>query len=193
MKAFVNILLAYLSVAMTVSFSDSKFITNPVIPGEDLPDPGAIFYNGLYYVTGTTGTPTEKFSIHSSVDLQNWNFEGYAFVKNALPSWSNANSDFWAPEIHIINGQFRLVFTSRETDSGILCIGIARADSITGPYTDIGYPVIRDTTVGSIDASVLTLSDTENYLIWKDDGNGNNPQIPTWIKAQRLDDDGTSV
>ena len=195
MKAVLIILFAlpYLSVALTVNFLNQNDITNPVIPGQNLPDPGAILYEGLYYVVNTAGSPTEKFPIHSSADLQNWNFEGYAFVENALPSWSSASSDFWAPEIHIISGQFRLIFTSRETSSGILCVGIGKADKITGPYKDIGAPVIKNTTTGSIDASVLTLLNSVYYLIWKDDGNGNNPQIPTWIKAQRLNSDGSAV
>lgn len=59
--------------------------------------------------------------------------------------------------------------------SGILCIGVGTANKITGPYTDIGKPLIRDVTVGSIDCTILKLDDGRHYLVWKDDGNGNHP------------------
>lgn len=34
---------------------------------------------------------------------------------------------------------------------------------------------------------------TDNYLIWKDDGNGKNPQEPTQIWAAKLNNRGTKV
>ena len=195
MKPFLIIFLVlpYLSVTLTVNFPDDEPIKNPVIVGENLPDPGVLLHEGIYYVANTGGTATEKFPIHSSANLQDWNFEGYAFVENALPSWTTESSNFWAPELHIINGQFRLIFTARESDSGFLCIGIGKANKITGPYTDVGAPVVRNKTVGSIDASVMTLANSVYYLIWKDEGNNNHPPIPTWIKAQRLENNGTAV
>jgi arabinan endo-1,5-alpha-L-arabinosidase len=70
-----------------------------------------------------------------------------------------------------------------------LCIGVATSDSILGPYIDSGKPIIKQTTVGSIDATVFKAPDG-NYLIWKDDGNGNVPKIPTWIWAVKLTTDG---
>jgi xylan 1,4-beta-xylosidase len=74
--------------------------------------------------------------------------------------------------LHIINGQFRVYFTARDS-TGILCIGVAKADKLEGPYTDVGYPLIRQTKVGSIDATILKVPNGTHYLVFKDDGNGN--------------------
>jgi len=168
-------------------------IINPVIQNENLPDPGAIFYGGYYYVVNTASNLPSKFPIHRSTNLQDWQLIGYVFPEGHLPSWTTASSSFWAPELHIINGKFRVYFTGRETGSNILCIGVGYSDDITGPYTDRGSPLIKNTTVGSIDATVMTIDDGTSYLVWKDDGNGNVPKIPTWIWAQQLTEDGLDV
>jgi GH43 family beta-xylosidase len=121
---------------------------------------------------------------------------GFVFPRGHLPSWALHTDSFWAPEIHVINGKLRVYFTAREPGTNILCIGVATSDVITGPYKDVGHPIVRSSEVGSIDVSVLTVEGgaaTEYYLIWKDDGNGNRPQKPTWINAKRLATDGLSI
>jgi beta-xylosidase len=76
----------------------------------------------------------------------------------------------------------------------VLCIGVATSKVITGPYLDSGKPLVRNATVGYIDATAY-FNDKELawYLIWKEDGNGHVPQIPTPIWAARLSDDGLRV
>ena len=71
-----------------------------------------------------------------------------------MPSWAQQPGDFWAPEIHIVNDQIRLYFTARHS-SGVLCIGVATADNIEGPYQDIGHPLFLNPDMGSIDATVF--------------------------------------
>jgi len=186
-----------ISTVLLISFlylvSSQKSFVNPVIKDKNLPDPGAIYYEGWYYVTNTGGSEKAKFPIHKSKDLQNWQFVGYAFVEGKLPVWAKPNDAFWAPELHIIQGKFRLYFTARQLVTNLLCIGVATADSIAGPYKDKGVPLIMNTTVGSIDATVMTISNDEYYLIWKDDGNGKSPKIHTWLWAQKLTNDGLKV
>ncbi len=50
-----------------------------------------------------------------------------------LTSW--AVSDFWAPELHVINGVVRVYFVARDT-TGLLCVGVATSTSSSplGPY-----------------------------------------------------------
>jgi beta-xylosidase len=182
------------AILCVIVFSQKNF-TNPVIPGKDLPDPGVLYYNGAYYVANTGGGSARNsyFPIHKSTDLQTWVEVGAIFTEAYIPKWSGVGEDFWAPELHIINGKLRAVFTAREKSSKLLCIGVATANDILGPYTDRGAPLIRNTTVGSIDATVMTVSDSTYYVVWKDDGNGNKPEIPTWIKAQQLTNDGVDV
>jgi len=186
-------LFTILLVSLLQFISSQQAFKNPVIKNKNLPDPGAIFYNGYYYVVTTGGTAKAKFPIHKSKDLQTWEFVDYAFVQGKLPIWAQPQSAFWAPELHIIKGKFRLYFTARQLVTNLLCIGVATADSITGPYKDKGLPLIVNKTVGSIDATVMTVEGGESYLIWKDDGNGKVPKIPTWIWAQELSNDGLKV
>jgi beta-xylosidase len=170
-KLFIASVLLCCSAGIALAFN------NPVIPHQDVPDPGAILYNGSYYIVTTGGDDKgNKFPIHVSKDLQTWTQIGFALPVTHLPSWvGTPDSDYWAPEIHIIaDGQFHLYFSAREKPSNILCIGVANADSITGPYIGTAKPLIKQTTVGSIDCTILKVGST-NYLVWKDDGNGNRP------------------
>ena len=80
----------------------------------DVPDPGAIYHNGAYYVA-TTGGGSSKFPIHKSTDLEKWTIVGHIFTPDHIPHWvGTPNADFWAPELHIVNGEFRAYFTARE-------------------------------------------------------------------------------
>lgn len=170
-----------------------KPFNNPIIPIKNSPDPGVIFHGGFYYVVTTAGgSDPGKFPIHKSADLQHWELVSYVFPKGHFPKWANPSSAFWAPELHVVNGKFRVYFTAREPQTNILCIGVGSADVITGPYKDRGTPLIKNHTVGSIDATVMAAG-SDYYLVWKDDGNGNSPPIPTWIWAQKLTADGLEV
>ena len=168
-----------LAAASSLLIIGADAFNNPVIPDGDNPDPGAILYNGQYYIVTTGGDSSgNKFPIHVSQDLQNWQSQGFAIpVGNISPWIGTPFTDFWAPEIHVVNGTFHLYFTARD-NTGILCIAVATSDNILGPYLDSGAPLIRQTTVGSIDATFMQVG-ADNYLIWKDDGNGKNPQEPT--------------
>jgi len=178
---------------LVCALSSTNYL-NPIIPNEDNPDPGALFYNGSYYVVTTIGDLSpSKFKIHRSDDLQNWELARYVFPPDHLPKWANPISSFWAPELHIVNGKFRVYYAARELITGRLCIGVGASDNILGPYIDKGTPIVKNTTVGSIDASVLTLEDGTYYLLWKEDGESNVPKQPTWIWAQQLTYDGLTV
>lgn len=174
---------AVIAVASTLLILGTNAFNNPVIPRGDNPDPGAIYHNGEYYIVTTGGDPEgNKFPIHVSKDLQNWEQKGFAIPAGKISPWiGTPNTDFWAPEIHNVNGTFHLYYTARDK-TGILCIAVAISDDIMGPYVDSGAPLIRQTTVGSIDATFLKVA-SDNYLIWKDDGNGKHPQEPTQIWA----------
>jgi len=183
------LLFAILLISLIQLISSQTPFKNPVIKDKDSPDPGAIYYQGYYYVVTTGGTDKAKFPMHRSQDLQNWDFLGFALAEGRLPIWAQPNDAFWAPELHIIQGKFRLYFTARQIVTNILCIGVATADTITGPYKDKGLPLIVNITASSIDATVMTVSENESYLVWKHDV----PRNPIWILAQKLTNDGLFV
>lgn len=84
------------------------------------------------------------------------------------PSWAVQN--FWAPEIHIINHQYFVYYTARDS-TGKLCIGVAWSDKPTGPYIDKGVPLLRNESEGVIDATVYQYPNGTAYLVYKVDGN----------------------
>eukprot|EP00347_Sterkiella_histriomuscorum_P015473 403356894 len=185
--------LIVLTAAAIVSQQAVQALYNPVIYNENVPDPGALVWNGLTYVVSTAGSHEGKFPIHRSSDLQNWQIMGYALPRDKSPSWAQSpDTDFWAPELHTFNDKFYLYFTLRDHE-GVLCIGVATSDNILGPFEDSGKPLIKQQGMGSIDATVMHVDANTRYLVWKDDGNGNRPQQPTIIWAQKLTDDGLNV
>ena len=184
----------YFPILAVLCTASVQAITNPVIDHENVPDPGAILWKNAYYVATTAGPHEGKFPIHKSTDLQTWEFQGYALPRDHAPSWAQSpDTDFWAPELHEVNpGRFNLYYTLRD-NTGALCIAVATSESITGPYTDSGKPLVRYEDEGVIDATFYKSEDGTKYLIWKDDGNGNRPQRPTIIWAQQLTDDGIEL
>ena len=86
-----------------------------------------------------------------------------------------------------------MYFVARESASGILCVGVATSDNILGPYIDIGAPLIKNTTVGSIDPTIMSIDNNTHYILWKDDGNANNPPISCCIWLQELSSDGLAI
>eukprot|EP01097_Dermamoeba_algensis_P004040 TRINITY_DN2705_c0_g1_i1.p1 TRINITY_DN2705_c0_g1~~TRINITY_DN2705_c0_g1_i1.p1 ORF type:complete len:347 (-),score=41.61 TRINITY_DN2705_c0_g1_i1:189-1229(-) len=182
--AFVVVLL----VAISATYCE-KYI-NPVIPNANHPDPGVLLYNNMYYAVTTSGDDPNAFPILLSNNLVNWTQVGFVFPKGKAPGW--AVSDFWAPEIHILsNNTFAVYFVARTFD-GILSVGVALATSPTGPFRDIGKPLIYEPHMGNIDPSFYR-EGSKNYLIWKRDGNGAVPPVPTPIFIQELTADGSKL
>jgi len=101
--------------------------------------------------------------------------------------------DFWAPEIHFVKGRYLVYFTARDA-SGVLCVGVAVSQSASpaGPYKDSGRPLLKNGTMGSIDASFFQYKDASGaqvaLLYWKNDGNAVGQ--PTYIFVRRLTADG---
>lgn len=74
-------------------------------------------------------------------------------------------------------------FSARDT-TGRLAVGAAHSTNVLGPYTDIGAPLVRDASLGAIDAHAFVTSSGTPYLLWKLDGNAVG--APTPIRIQRL-------
>ena len=162
---------------------------NPIITG-DLPDPGAIFVNGSFFVA-TTG---EGFPIHMSVHLDRWSAAGSVFGAGSKPTW--AAGDFWAPELHEVNGQFVAYYTARDYN-GTLSIGAATSASVLGPFEDIGSPLARDLSASPgmyLDSTYFyDLASSTPYLIWKHGSVTSPAETHTWLYMQQLDSKGTRL
>lgn len=160
---------------------------NPVIP-TGCADPGVLRNGKQYIVVCTSGNAANAFPIRTSPDLVHWTSAGAIFPSTKKPSW--AKSDFWAPEIHKVGSHYVAYFTARAQD-GQLSIGAATSSSPTGPFTDIGQPLVHDASMGMIDASEFAGGSGTPYLVWKADGNAVGK--PTPIYGQKLSASGTAL
>lgn len=125
-----------------------------------------------YYLVATSNDAPDSFPILRSRDLQAWEFVGFVFPRGHKPPWAadgEGVSDYWAPEMHRVGGEFRVYFTARERERGELCIGVATAPRPDGPFTTPDEPILRGDV---IDSHLLVDGDGTAYLLWKEDANG---------------------
>ncbi len=160
---------------------------NPVVP-RDAPDPGVTLIDDVYVRSHTGGGDNGKFPISTSRDLVHWKPAGFIFPKGRQPKWTTTR--FWAPEIHAVGDHYVAYYTAANR-AGQLSIGAARASSPTGPFVDLGRPLIPGGPVGVIDPHFFKDKDGQQYLYWKSDGNAVGQ--PTWLWGQKLSKDGLKL
>jgi len=164
---------------------------NPAIAGL-YADPDIIYAEktGRFYMyptsDGFNGWSGSYFKAFSSPDLVNWKDEGVILQLGKDVSW--AKSRAWAPCIieRKINGQYKyFYYFCAETK-----IGVAVSDNPTGPFTDLGQPLIskRPEMIKRggqvIDPDVFQDPQSGKfYLYW---GNG-------YMAAAELNDDMVSI
>jgi hypothetical protein len=150
----------------------------------------AVFKDGEdYWLVCTSNDAPDAFPILHSTDLTHWEPKGFVFPQGEEPAWAAKGrnmADFWAPEMHRVGDEYWTAFTARQANNA-LAIGLARAPSPIGPWTDNGAPLITGKPVnttglgydpdmpqlsgGVIDSHLFIDSDGAKYLFWKDDTN----------------------
>lgn len=128
---------------------------NPVLAGE-FADPDIHRFGEKYYIYPTTdgyqGWSGWQFHCFSSPDLKDWRDEGLILdVKNDSPVGSEnengvpgvpwAIGSAWAPTIGERAGKYYYYFCAKRLD-GVSCIGVAVADSPTGPFCAEREPLL---------------------------------------------------
>lgn len=163
---------------------------NPVLAGY-YADPDIIYSNktGKYYLYPTSdgfdGWSGTYFKVFSSPDLVNWTDEGKIISLGENVSWANRNA--WAPCIveKKIGGQYKYFYYFTAAQK----IGVAVSDNPTGPFVDLGKPLIAERPEGVnrgqvIDPDVFTDPVSgKTYLYW---GNG-------FLAGAELNDDMVSI
>ena len=152
-------------------------------------DPAVLKTNDGWWLVATSNDAPDAFPILHSSDLEHWEPRSFVVPCGQEPAWAARGrniADYWAPEMGKAGGEYWTVFTARQADKA-LAIGLARAPSPTGPWTDNGAPLITgkpvDTTRlgydashppmsgGVIDSHLFIDRDGGKYLFWKDDTN----------------------
>ncbi|MCM1312604.1 MAG: family 43 glycosylhydrolase [Bacteroides sp.] len=167
---------------------------NPILPGFHA-DPEVLYSNktGKFYIYSTTDGYKHwggyKFNVFSSENLIDWTDEGTMLdVKSEQVKWAKGSA--WAPcieEKKQKDGSYKYYFYYSADAGKRKEIGVAVADSPTGPFTDFGKPIISDSPVGhgqQIDVDVFTDPKSgKSYIYW---GNG-------YMAGAELNDDMTSL
>jgi arabinan endo-1,5-alpha-L-arabinosidase len=159
---------------------------NNSVVGSDCPDPGVLKDGSTYYMVCTPGP---GYPIRSSKDLVHWTYKGKVFLAATKPAW--ASTHFWAPELHKVGAKYIVYFSAKRSINGVFAIGAAWSTSPTGPFTDIGKPLVTEPAPGAIDAHYVRDASGKHYITWKVDGNAVGK--PTPIKIRPLAADGLSV
>lgn len=153
---------------------------NPILPDFHA-DPEILYSNKTkkYYIYSTTdGTPGWggwQYYCYSSKNLKKWKNEGVVLdAKSDQISWANGN--LWAPaavEVKQKDGSYKyyLYFSARPNDNGRKQMGVAVADSPTGPFVDLGHPLLAKNHPGcngqliDVDVFIDPVS-KKPYLYW---------------------------
>jgi beta-xylosidase len=113
---------------------------SPVLPGY-YADPNIAVFDKTYYIYATTdGTPGwggNQFFVWSSPDLVSWTRAEEPFLTldgtNGNVPWAVGNG--WAPTIIERDGKYYFYFSGQNAEYNTKTIGVAVADSPSGPFT----------------------------------------------------------
>ena len=168
MKATLKLLAAVaLSAVLAPGLASAQTATyqNPVI-NTSLPDPTVIRADdGYFYLYATENI--RNVPIYRSADLVTWRYMGTCFTDQTRPQMVPGGS-VWAPDINRIGDKYVLYYSKSTWGGEWQCgIGVATADSPTGPFTDHGKLFISSEigVQNSIDPFYIE-DDGHKYLFW---------------------------
>ncbi|MBR1529009.1 MAG: family 43 glycosylhydrolase [Oscillospiraceae bacterium] len=178
MKKFLSAVCALLVTAACCPAVQS-FADNPIVQSVYTSDPAPMVYGDTLYVyTGHDADNADNYIMpdwkcYSTTDMQNWTDYGTILSCDDF-AWAEENSA-WAAQCVERNGKFYMYVTLVPSSGGGRAIGVAVADSPTGPFKDaIGKPLCGPDWA-FIDPTVFIDDDGQAYLYF---GNPN----PYYVK-----------
>lgn len=152
-------------------------------PGDDIHDPDILYDRGVYYLVYTmapfrnyTDRDTKLpnlgsapgIALYASRDLKVWTFKNWIVKSSDLPDDCPYKDQFWAPELHKINGRFYVIFGGSNWIADKYNIGghmgyyqfVGVADKATGPYAH--FTTLRGP---GVDTSLFQ-DDGKTYAVW---------------------------
>ncbi len=140
---------------------------NPIVQHIYTADPAPLVHNGRVYLytghdeDGSTYFTMREWRVWSSADMVNWTDHGSPMN---LATFSWASADAWAGHTVYRNGRFYWYVPVKNRATGRMAIGVAVADSPTGPFRDaIGRPLVEN---GEIDPHAFVDDNGQAYLYW---------------------------
>src|SRR5690554_8032472 len=148
--------------------------------------------DGKYYMYGTGGVE-KGFGAYSSDNLINWHYEGQVYSGDNPDSWTLKN--YWAPEVYEKEGKYYMFFSAdwkvnptNELEN--FRIGVAVADSPTGPFTEVSDKPLFDPGYPIIDANILQ-HNGKTYLYYSRCCYKNpvESEVADWAREEKLFDE----
>jgi len=164
MKTKKQLLLYFtLIIAITTTFAQPGFYTNPVSDSLFIADPFVLSHHDKYYLYGTSAN--DGFKAWISDNLVNWDTLGYVFRRDES-CWGEGS--FWAPEVIQYHGKFYLIYSaSGKTIYGKgLRLCMAESNQPEGPFRDL-YAPLFDLGFSCIDGHVFIDEDEKPYLFYE--------------------------
>ncbi len=133
-------------------------------------DPYLLFYQGKYYLYGTTDEQAWKgrasgFKAFVSTDLVN--FEEHTIFKNTDDFWGF--EQFWAPEVYYLNDKFYLIAAFSEGDE-VRRIQILTAENPLGPFIPKKEKLFKDK-FSHLDGT-LVMDGGKKYIVFSQEWTG---------------------
>ncbi|WP_335987540.1 glycoside hydrolase family 43 protein [Glycomyces sp. MUSA5-2] len=140
---------------------------NPIVQHLYTADPAPLVYNGRVYLytghdeDGATYFDMREWRVFSSSDMVNWTDHGTPMNLDTF-AWADENA--WAGHVAQRGGKFYWYVPVRNAATGRMAIGVAVADSPTGPFRDaLGRPLVEN---GEIDPAIFIDDNGQAYMYW---------------------------
>jgi len=123
----------------------STILNNPIKSGNY--EASVLKVGNIYYMLTNNISAHSRVPIYKSTDLQNWELQTYVFNSENYPTWARNSSDghdaIYHPKMYFINGSYVVYFSAFNSVSTV-AVGVAKAGSPTGPFTDLGKPLLAE-------------------------------------------------
>ena len=141
---------------------------NPICTTMYTADPAPMVSGDTLYLYTTHD---ENELINNFYTMNDW----YCFTTKDMENWSDpikvfdikdiewAEDRAWAPQCCERNGKFYLYCPVHKKNGGV-CIAVGVSDSPTGPFKDIGHPLVDEGDWNDIDPTVFIDDDGQAYL-----------------------------
>lgn len=143
--------------------TDQQYV-NPVIDA-DFPDPSAMKASDGNYYAYATQTTGIRLQVSHSANLVTWSPAAEAMPTK--PTWTSSTSNYFAPDVEERGAGHFVMYYAAQIASGDYCIGMATATTGSGPFTDVGSPVVCGSSFTTIDPNGFDDPQSgKHYLYW---------------------------
>lgn len=172
----------FFAIVVTATSVAAAIANNPIVTTLYTADPAPMVYGDRMYVyidrdegnlhdannPNNTYFHMNEWRVYSSADMVNWTDHGAALPLTTF-AWSEPGTA-WASQCIERNGKFYWYVCCHPKGSGVPVLGVAVADSPTGPFEDaLGRPFIQGGW-GYIDPTPFIDDDGHAYLYWGNPG-----------------------